>query len=423
MINKSLHFLPDGFDREEYIISTFFIELPPEKDIIKFSEVLAVDMSTGTWTAVEGETEEMREKYAGKVLSCHEIPNYEFELPEDIDNRRYVVSIAIPFINIGPQIPMLLTTIIGNISVMGRIKLLDIEFPKKYLKDFKGPKFGINGIRKLLNIPVRPLLNNMIKPCTGFTPEVGAKFFYSAASGGVDIIKDDELLSETPYNNRVERIKKYMEMEKLAFEIKGEHTLYCVNITGEADKLLVRAKEAIEAGANALMVNYLTQGLSSFRCLAESNEINVPVLAHLDFSGVLYANPYGGLSSHLVLGKLARIIGADMIVYPMESGKYRLLDERYRQIAYDLILPLHNIKPTLPIPAGGVYPGIVPKIISELGFDCAISAGGAIHGHPLGAAAGAKAFRQAIDAVVANIDLDEYAKNHEELKVALEKWK
>ena len=109
-------------------------------------------------------------------------------------------------------------------------------------------------------------------------------------------------------------------------------------------------------------------------------------------------------------------------IYPMESGKYRLLDERYRQIAYDLILPLHNIKPTLPIPAGGVYPGIVPKITSELGFDCAISAGGAIHGHPLGATAGAKAFRQAIDAVVANIDLDEYAKNHEELKVALEKW-
>jgi len=420
MFNKSLHFLPDGFDREDYIISTFFIELIPGEDILKFSEILAVDMSTGTWTAVEGETEEMREKYAGKVLSCHEIPNYEFELPKDIGERRYIATIAIPFVNIGSQIPMILTTIIGNTSVMGKIKLLDIEFPKKCLLDFKGPRFGISGIRKLLNIPVRPLLNNMIKPCTGFTPEIGANFFYKAAAGGVDIIKDDELLSETPYNNRVKRIKKYMEMEKTAYETKGEHTLYCVNITGEADGLISRAKDAIEAGANALMVNYLTQGLSSFRCLAD--DINVPILAHLDFSGVWYANPYGGLSSHLVLGKLARIIGADMIVYPMESGKYRLLDERYRQIAYDLTLPLYNIKPTLPIPAGGVYPRVVPKIINDLGFDCAISAGGAIHGHPMGAIAGAKAFRQAIDAVVANISLDEYAKEYEELKVALEKW-
>ena len=90
---------------------------------------------------------------------------------------------------------------------MGRIKLLDIEFPKKYLEGFKGPKFGIEGIRKLLGVSKRPLLNNMIKPCTGFTPEVGAKFFYSAAAGGVDIIKDDELLSETEYNKRTARVK------------------------------------------------------------------------------------------------------------------------------------------------------------------------------------------------------------------------
>ena len=127
MFNKSLHFLPDGFGRQDYIVATFFIEEKPDTDIIKFSEVLAVDMSTGTWTAVKGETEEMRQKYAAKVVSMHEVPNYEFELPDNLEYRRYVVSIAVPFVNIGPQIPMLLTTIIGNVSVMGKIKLLDID--------------------------------------------------------------------------------------------------------------------------------------------------------------------------------------------------------------------------------------------------------------------------------------------------------
>jgi 2,3-diketo-5-methylthiopentyl-1-phosphate enolase len=213
-----------------------------------------------------------------------------------------------------------------------------------------------------------------------------------------------------------------MEMAEKAYQVKGEPTLYAVNITDRADRLLENAKRAIDAGANALMINYLTQGLSTVRCLAENPDINLPILVHLDFSGVLYANPYGGLSSHLVLGKLARLVGADMIVYPIESGKYRLLDERYRQIAYDLVLPFHHIKRTFPIPAGGLHPGLVPKIIDDLGYDVVISAGGAIHGHPMGAIAGARAFRQAIDAVMSKTLLEEYAKEHKELKSALEKW-
>lgn len=421
-MKKSIHILPEGLDREDFIIPTFYIELDPSEDIINFSEILAVDMSTGTWAPVEGETEEMRNNYGAKVLAAHEIPNYEFELPKDLENRKYVVTFAIPYENIGSQIPMLLTTVIGNTSVMGRIKLLDLEFPQRFLREFSGPKFGIEGIRKLLDIPQRPLLNNMIKPCTGFSPEVGVDFFYKAALGGVDIMKDDELLSETSYNNRVKRIKLYMEAAKKANDKKGEKTLYCVNITDRVDRLKRNAMEALESGANALMVNYLTVGISSLRALAEDKEINVPILAHLDFSGVLYADPFGGLSSHLVLGKLARIAGADMVIYPIESGKYKLLDERYRQIALDLVLEMNNINKTLPIPSGGCTPKIVPKIIEDLGFDCALSAGGGIHGHPMGATAGAKAFRQAIDAVVNGIDIYRYAEENEELKVALEKW-
>jgi ribulose 1,5-bisphosphate carboxylase large subunit-like protein len=40
----------------------------------------------------------------------------------------------------------------------------------------------------------------------------------------------------------------------------------------------------------------------------------------------------------------------------------------------------------------------------------------------MGAAAGAKAMRQSIDAVVAGVALDEYAKDHPELKAALDLW-
>lgn len=94
---------------------------------------------------------------------------------------------------------MMLSTVIGNISSSGKVKLLDLSFPESFLGQFKGPKFGVNGIRELLGVWDRPLLNNMIKPCTGLDPEETAKLAYEAAVGGVDIIKDDELVADAPH--------------------------------------------------------------------------------------------------------------------------------------------------------------------------------------------------------------------------------
>lgn len=96
------------------------------------------------------------------------------------------------------------------------------------------------------------------------------------------------------------------------------------------------------------MINYLTQGIASTQNIAENP----------DFSGGTLCKSLRGMASHLVLGKLVCLAGADMVVYPIESGKYRLLDEHYRQIAFDLVLDWHNIKRTFPIPAGGVHQGL-----------------------------------------------------------------
>ena len=41
-------------------------------------------------------------------------------------------------------------------------------------------------------------------------------------------------------------------------------------------------------------------------------------------------------------------------------------------------------------------------------------------GHPMGAAAGAIAMRQSVDAAILGIPLDDYAAGHKELSVALE---
>jgi 2,3-diketo-5-methylthiopentyl-1-phosphate enolase len=61
-------------------------------------------------------------------------------------------------------------------------------------------------------------------------------------------------------------------------------------------------------------------------------------------------------------------------------------------------------------------------LIEDFGMDSIINAGGGVHGHPQGAAGGGKAFRQAVDAVLAGKTLSEAAGEHPELATALELW-
>ena len=229
--------LPDGVDCDEYIIGTYLVSYPAALPIPIIAPMLAVEQSTGTWLPVPGETPEVRCQHIAKVIGVYEMPDYESTVPPGLQNRQWFVQVAYPEVNIGEQIPMLLTTVVGNISMGGEIKLVDVRFPEKYVAGFKGPKFGIEGVRKVLGVEKRPLLNNMIKPCTGYTCEVGVELFRGAAAGGCDIVKDDELIADASFNSVLERVKSYMEIEKQVYEETGERTLYTVNVTDAIPKV------------------------------------------------------------------------------------------------------------------------------------------------------------------------------------------
>lgn len=415
--------IPESINSEEYVIATYLGQ-SKEKDLLVKAASIAVEQTTGTWTRVPAETDELRKAHAGKLLSIVEIPDYEYALPEGIAERTYVFRLAFPVLNLGNQIPLLLSSVIGNISMIGKLKLIDLEFPKSFTSKFQGPKFGICGVRKILNVPKRPLVNVMIKPCSGLRPAVAAALFEDAAMGGVDIVKDDELIANVEYSKSMDRLELFMEKEKKVFEATGEHTLYTLNVTDRPDKMLKLAKQAVSNGANALMINYLTVGISGMQMLAEDPEINVPILAHLDFAGTMYESPDSGVSSHILLGKLARLAGADMVVFPCGYGKFEFLHEKFMKIAINLRAPFHNLKPSFPVPGGGVYQGLIPKLTELLGFDWIVACGGAIYGHPGGGTAGARSIRQALDALLDGIPLAEAARNPEntELKAAIEKW-
>ncbi|MFN3762403.1 MAG: RuBisCO large subunit C-terminal-like domain-containing protein [Anaerolineae bacterium] len=414
--------LPEGVDENEYVIGTYLVSYPKALPVPKLAPALAIEQSTGTWVPVPGETPEVRCQHVAKVIGVYEIPDSEWMVPPEVEYRHYILQIAFPVINFGSQIPMLLTTVVGNISMAGRLKLLDLRFPRAYVEGFQGPKFGIPGVRGILGVYDRPLLNNMIKPCTGYPPEVGVELFRAAALGGCDIIKDDELLANPSFNEVQARVKLYMEAERQVYEETGEHTLYTVNVTDEVPKVFENARRAVELGCNAIMVNYLATGFPVLRALAEDPAINVPILAHMDVAGAFYASEWHGISSHLVLGKLPRLAGADIVVFPAPYGKAPVLPEKFQQVAQNLSFPFYHIRPTFPMPSGGITPKMVPQVIKDLGPDIVIGSGGGIHAHPQGPVAGARAFRQAIQAAMEGRPLEDAAKEYPELRVALETW-
>ena len=413
----------DGIDLEKYIIASYIIKRPKGQNVNYLSRFAAIEQSTGTWIRVPAETAEVRKHHVARVLGVYEIPMYEYGIPKDVKERTYFVQIGFPIVNVkGMGIPMLLTSVIGNISITHGLKLVDLAFPKAWLEDFKGPKYGIDGLRKLLDVPERPLLNNMVKPCTGHTADVAADLVYKAAVGGCDVVKDDELISNPSFNKLEDRIVQVMEAVDRADSEKGEKTLYTINITTKFPDMFEYADKMIELGANALMINYLTTGFEALRQIAEDPSIKVPILGHMDFGGTFFGGIWTGMTSMLTFAKLPRICGADTVVIPAPYGKAEILDERYESNLKALRFPLKHIKPTLPMPSGGITAGMVEKCMKEAGKDILIGSGGGIHSHPDGPIGGAKAFRQAIDAVMQGKSVKQVAKEKKELGVALGEW-
>ena len=213
-----------------------------------------------------------------------------------------------------------------------------------------------------------------------------------------------------------------MAAEKRVFEDTGEHTYYAVNITDEPDNVLDNAKAARDAGGNMLMVSHLTTGFGVLRKLAESADIDMPIMVHPDFAGGVSRSHKLGMSSHLALGKLPRLCGTDISDIPTHYGGVPITQEKCTKAALSMRAPFWGINNTLPLLGGAFHPGMVKAVVDDLGFDIAVGAGGAIHAHPQGAHAGVRAFRQAIDAAVAGRDLGEASQEHEELRAAISAW-
>ncbi|MFB6071457.1 MAG: type III ribulose-bisphosphate carboxylase [Halobacterium sp.] len=317
-----------------------------------------------------------------------------------------------------------LSCIAGNIMGMkavDSIRLADCEWPETLATSFPGPQYGSAVKTDVLDAEGRPATATVPKPKVGLSTEQHAQVGYDAWVGGVDLLKDDENLTDQSFNRFEDRVKRSFEMRDRAEDETGDRKDYLVNVTADAETMVDRLELVAEQGGGFVMVDVVTAGWSSVQTVREHAEKHgLAIHAHRAMHAAFDRMPHHGVSMR-VLAQVARLCGVDHI-HTGTAGLGKLENEDTVGINDWLRSDLYGLTDVLPVASGGLHPGIVAPLLDAVGTDVMVQVGGGIHGHPDGTAAGARAFRQAIDAYQAGVDPGEYAEDHEELAAALDKW-
>jgi len=406
---KYLH-LGESVDPDANVICKY--KIITDMDIRLAAAAVATEQSTGTWTGISTLNDEIFKRYHGRV----------------IDIQGNVATIAYPeddfSLDIG-GVPQILSVIAGNLFGLEGLKgvrLEDVEFPRGMLRAFKGPKFGIPGLRNALKRPDKPLVGTIVKPKIGLPPRDMADFVYEAGMGGLTNSKDDETLSNQRFCPLEDRVVAIAEATDRVKAETGHVMMHAINVSTRGDRVLEVAERAQELGASELMVDAFTCGFAAVQVLAEDSSIKLPIHVHRTMHGAITRNKDLGVSM-AVFSKLVRMCGGDALhvgtfgVGKMKSSAAEDLANQRACVGPEL--PYEKV---MPVCSGGMHPALIEPLVKITGTDVQIQAGGGVAGHPGGVRAGARAMVQAVDAVYQGIPLSEYSKSHPDLREAIKKW-
>ena len=312
---------------------------------------------------------------------------------DNFNDVRGTVEIGFPLANIDFKtdgISQLLCMIMGgqtDITFIKRCRALKIDIHDDIIKKyFKQPTFGISGLRNKRNNHNRPLFGGILKPKTGVSPTVLLDMVKEMVEGGVDFIKEDEILGNPAFcslEDRVELISNYISKTNVTYT-------FCIN--SDPAYVLDRAKFVADNGGTGVHINCWS-GLGVYKNI---RELDLPLWIHYQKSGVevmTHKNNAFGYSWQL-LCQLASWSGIDSIHAGMLFG-YSHNDETELKEVMD-ILWSNNVLPAL---SCGMNKDLVQKIYNDCGKDWMANVGGAIHSHRLGTVEGAREIREAIDKI------------------------
>ncbi|MFH1751318.1 MAG: type III ribulose-bisphosphate carboxylase [archaeon] len=410
-------------DRTDFVVEFSF---QPARGVsaVKAAEQIAAESSIGTWTDLTTLTPVIAKKLKPTIFDFNKNSNtIKIAYPKDLFEKG--------------SIPQLMSSIGGNVfgmKILKSLRLQDINFPDYYVHSFKGPRYGIPGLRRIMRVRKRPFVGTIVKPKLGLNEKEHANVAFNAWLGGCDFVKDDENLTSMTFNKFRKRVLLTEKARMKAEKITGEKKAYLPNITAESKEMLSRLKFVENNNGNYVMVDVLTTGWSALQTLR--NESSLPIHAHRAGHAGFTRNPNHGISM-LVIAKLCRLIGVDTLhIGTAALGKMSDSLDDVLNIEHEIEKKLirenfagHvleedwlNKKPVLAVASGGLYPGLIPGVVDKMGYNVLMQFGGGIHGHSSGTIAGSKAVRQALNAVLKGKTLRQQARKHSELKQALKQW-
>jgi ribulose-bisphosphate carboxylase large chain len=354
-----------------------------QTNLYQAAKELAVGQSIGNPNARSvWETKEMINAHCAKILYT-----------KDFDKSEGLVWIGFPYENIDWEwdgVSQLLCFLMGgqmDIDNITSCRLLELDILPPP-DQFKGPLFGIKGIRDWTGSYGKPLFGGIIKPKTGITPEQLLDMTKQLVDGGVDFIKEDEILGNPkvcPLEKRVELISDYLNNcdKKIVYT-------FCIN--ADPDRILDKARIVLNNGGHGVHVN-VWSGLGSYRAIRNSG---MPLFIHYQKSGDKVIT-YSGHNFSIdwdVLCQLAGLCGADTAHVGMLGGYSNDDEDTIMKNVYTL--RRNNVVPAL---SCGMNPDLVAPITEKIGVDWMANVGGFIHSDPQGSEYGARKMRKAIDSL------------------------
>jgi len=410
----------------ERITGTYFIETPSAAQ--KAAEILAGEQSSGTFVAVPGETAELKERFAARVESVEELktvnqPSIPSDKSTSAQYHQAIVKVSWSVENFGYNLPVLISTLQGNLYELRQftgLKLMDIDFPDTYVQHFRGPKFGIDGCRKLTSVEGRPLIGTIIKPSIGLTPQQTANIVRTLGEAGIDFIKDDELLSSSANSPFEERVQLIMKVVNELADKTGKKIMYAFNISGEIDEMLHQYETIVNAGGTCAMISLNSVGISGVKKICDIGELAIHG----------HRNGWGMLTRHPLLGidfpayqKLWRLAGVDQIHVNGIQNKFWESDDSVVRSIEACLKPMAGGYSVLPVISSGQWGGQAFETWRRTKtIDFLYMAGGGIMAHPMGAAAGVTALQQAWKAAVDGLQLEEAVAFYPEFAKSVEKF-
>lgn len=410
----------------ERITATYLIETPYSPDAA--AAVLAGEQSSGTFVAVPGETDELKQRFAARVeqvtpLGTSTEPSIPGAVSASGTYQQALVSVSWSIENFGYNLPVLISTLQGNLYELRQftgLKLLDIELPDSFSAHYQGPAFGIEGCRTLTNVYGRPLIGTIIKPSVGLTPEHTAGLVKTLAEAGIDFVKDDELMGSTANSPFAARVDALMDVINRHADKTGKKVMYAFNISGELDEMQRNYEKVVQSGGTCAMISLNSVGISAMKKIADNRALAIH--GHRNGWGMLTRHPLLGIAFP-AYQKLWRLAGVDQIHVNGIQNKFWESDDSVVQSIEACLTPMFGGYSVLPVVSSGQWGGQAPETYRRTQtVDLLYMAGGGILAHPWGPAAGVMALQQAWQAAVDGLSVEEAAKAYPEFGQSVAKF-